>query len=1200
MGDVAERNPLCAVLLEGELSAVFNDLETESNVELVDYLNVVSVPRKDMLSEDVVVNAVNTEGVVNVQVRRNSTVDVTFVFETSDESESERNVGVRALIDSGAAGNFMSQRFVEEYGIATRRKEKSITAVLADKASCVVIGFETVEIKMFIGGHVECICFDVMPTLSYSVILGVPWLLRHNPWISWSAGIMCFSNCACDATGSRLLNPLMSPSMLGCSAVIKFGEVMDDCDVFESCDSVVVDVDLPLAYRDFVDVFSAVKADMLPEHRPYDCAITLKQPDCVPPFSPIYSLSEQDRISLKEYIDENLKKGFIRKSSSPAGAGVFFVPKKDGAKRLCVDYRGLNELTVRNSFPMPLIADLLDRVRRAKVFSKIDLRGAYNLVRIKPGDEWKTAFRCMYGHFEYLVMPFGLTNAPAVFQSMMVDIFRDILDVFVVVYLDDLLIFSEDFDSHVAHVREVLSRLREFKLYAKASKCVFHADSVEFLGFVVSAGGVRMAEDKVAAIKDWPVPRRVKDVQSFLGFCNFYRRFIKSFSENSRVLSDLTKKDVAWNWTPECQAAFEKLKSSILNAPSVHHPNFDLPFVLETDASDFAVGAVLSQPVDLDHLDDLRPVGFYSRKLLPAEVNYDIHDKELLAILCALDHWSHYLLGSPFKIRVYSDHRNLVYFRSRRTLSPRLLRWSAVLNQFDFVIVYQRGDVNVGADALSRRVDFSDGKESRETKDVVECLLPEKFWSLNAVSVSAPTKHKVKEVSDVIEQFEIIKARHNSVFAGHSGRHRTFELVARDFSWPGMRKQIYDFVDSCAICQKVKVSRQKAGGLLKPLEIASRPWSDISMDFIVGLPVSNGFDSILVVVDRFSKMSHFFAVNESINASTLARLLMDQVVKLHGIPESIVSDRGPQFNSLFWKECWSLLGCRINLSTAAHPQSDGQTERANQTLEHYLRCFVNYHQDNWSSFLSFAEFALNNLVSSSTGVSPFFANYGFNPRMDDFSLKESKVQKLSDWLTDIKSIHVSVGLALHEASGRMKYYADSKRREVVFKVGNLVWLSTSNLKSTRPSKKLDYRRIGPFEIVEKINDAAYKLKLPQSMRIHPVFHVSLLTAFVKPNAYQEPVNPDAVVVEGELEFEVEEILASRKGKAGTEFLVRWKGFGDFENSWEPIENVLNCWDLVEFYRKFSPNVHRPPTDELRRLGKFLPLFIKRDVMSRIP
>jgi hypothetical protein len=1119
-------------------------------------------------------------GLVKALLNRNATVDVSLKFGSGC---NDILLGVRALLDSGAAGNLISRDFVVEGNIPTRKKEKPVQVVLANKDTSVRLDYETVELEVVVGDHVEIMSFEVMPSLSFPLILGLPWLLRHNPRIDWRLGKLIFENCRCSNVEGN------SVSMMSCASVIKFGEILDDSDIFDSVEPVVCDVVLPVDYAQFEDVFSATKTDILPEHRLYDCEIQLKQPDSVPPYSPIYSLPEQDRLDLKKYIDEMLDKGFIRKSNSPAGAGVFFVPKKDKSKRLCVDYRGLNELTVRNSFPMPLISELLDRVRRAKIFTKIDLRGAYNLVRIKPGDEWKTAFRCQYGHFEYLVMPFGLTNAPAIFQGMMVDIFRDILDIYVVIYLDDLLIFSVDEATHVGHVQEVLSRLRKFRLYAKASKCVFHSESVEFLGFVVSASGLCMAEDKLAAVKEWPVPSRVKDVQSFLGFCNFYRRFIKSFSEISRCLSDLTKKDVVWCWSDDCQLAFESLKDAILSAPSLHHPDFLLPFVLETDASDFAVGAVLSQPFSAEFLS---PVGFFSRKLSSAEVNYDVHDKELLAIVCALDHWSHYLLGSPHVIKVFTDHRNLVYFRTRRTLSPRLLRWSAFLNQFDFVISYRKGELNIGADSLSRRSDFISEGGSRSTNVVEECLLPDKFWNLNVIEVdtiNSKKAHLAKQIDDKEEQFAIIKSRHELPLAGHPGRLRTFELVARDFIWPGMRQMIYNYVDACSICQKAKYSRKKPSGLLNPLPISSRPWKDISMDFIVKLPVSNGFDSILVVVDRFSKMSHFIPVSEKISSVELVEVVFNYIFKLHGIPDTIVSDRGPQFISNFWKELWSFVGSKACLSTAAHPESDGQTERTNQSLEQYLRCYVSYLQNDWSNYLPFAEFALNNSISSSTGKTPFFANYGFNPRMDSFDSGHIKTQRLEQWIDELKVIHLGVEFALKEASNKIKFYADKKRSHMHFEVGEYVWLSTENLNTSRPCKKLEFKRIGPFKIIQKLSEVSFKLELPSSMRIHPVFHVSLLTKFRSNDAEFQNVLPDPIIIEGNEEFEVEEILGSRLRDSVTEFLVKWKGYDSSENTWEPIHNVVHCWGLVRiFYRRFKDQVHRPSVKELKAIGKFLP------------
>ena len=317
-------------------------------------------------------------------------------------------------------------------------------------------------------------------------------------------------------------------------------------------------------------------------------------PDTVPPYGPIYSLSEPELKVLKDYIDENLAYGFICHSSSPAGSPILFVKKKDGSLCLCVDYRGLNKITIKNHYPLPLINELLDQLSKAKVFTKIDLRGAYNLVRIAPGEEWKTAFRTRYGHYEYTVMPFGLCNAPATFQHFMNNVLSDYLDQFAIAYLDDILIFSPTYKTHVSHVKKVLNRLRTHSLFAKLEKYCFHKNKVEFLGFIVSHEGVIMDDTKISAITSWPTPCNVKDIQSFLGLANFYRRFIKDFSKVVTPLTCLTKDKVPWNWDEKAQSSFDTLKSCFTTAPILHYFYPTKPITVETDASDYVVGAVLS------------------------------------------------------------------------------------------------------------------------------------------------------------------------------------------------------------------------------------------------------------------------------------------------------------------------------------------------------------------------------------------------------------------------------------------------------------------------------------------------------------------------------------------------------------------------------------------------------------------------------
>uniref|UniRef100_A0A8C5PY86 ribonuclease H n=1 Tax=Leptobrachium leishanense TaxID=445787 RepID=A0A8C5PY86_9ANUR len=556
----------------------------------------------------------------------------------------DRSVNVSAIIDSGASNNFFDLTLATSLAIPTRLKKTPTPLQMVDGSTLRTgpITHETTPLLLLIGTkHQERLQWDIVPSPLFPLVLGLPWLRTHNPSIDWSSNTVSFPSHHCQ----HFCMNGYTTEKIGFSTYPAS--------------------ELPVKYSDFQDVFEKKGADTLPPHREYDCPIDLL-PGAPIPHGRIYNLSVPESQSLKEYIEDGLQKGFIRHSTSPAGAGIFFVGKRDGGLRPCVDYRALNAITVRNRYPLPLIPELLDRVKDACIFTKIDLRGAYNLVRMRRGDEWKTAFRSRYGHFEYRVMPFGLCNAPAAFQHFLNDIFRDILDTFLVIYLDDLLIFSRSLQEHEQHVRLVLSRLRQHKLYGKIEKSTFETPSIEFLGYILSPGHVEMDEAKVKAILDWPTPKDKKAVQQFMGFANFYRRFIRSFSHLSAPITSLTKKDVRFQWSAEAQQAFERLKKSFTQAPVLKQPEAHLPYYLETDASDIALGAILSQRSGDKKL--LHPVAFYSRRLNSAERNYNIGEKELLAIKNALEEWRHLLEGATHPVTVFTDHRNLEYLRTAKRL----------------------------------------------------------------------------------------------------------------------------------------------------------------------------------------------------------------------------------------------------------------------------------------------------------------------------------------------------------------------------------------------------------------------------------------------------------------------------------------------------------------------------------------------------
>jgi transposase InsO family protein len=450
---------------------------------------------------------------------------------------------------------------------------------------------------------------------------------------------------------------------------------------------------------DYSDIFAEKDDLALPAHSKFDCSIPIK-PGSKPTRSKFYPMTFDEKEAMNEWITTNLNRGFIRRSKSEWASPCFFI-KQNGKKRLCMDYRSLNSVTLKSKAAIPLMSEVFLTLSSAKIFTCIDLRTAYHQVRVADDDVHKTAFITPMGQFESLVMLFGLTNAPSDFQAIMNEIFFD-LD-YVLAYLDDITIFSENEEEHEARTRIVFDRLRKHGFYCNLEKCQFNLSQISYLGYIVSSEGLTMDPAKVSAVTDWPTPTRKKDVQSFLGFANFYRRFICNFSNVTIPLTQLLKKGADFVWTKECNLAFEKLKIAFTNGNMLLHPSDSKPFVMETDASDFALGAVLYQPND-DNV--LQPVGFYSRQLLPAERNYPVYERELLAIVASLKHWRHLLMGSRHQISIRSDHKNLLYFQTATSMSPRMARWSMYLSCFDFAIHYLKGSENERADLLSRRSDY--------------------------------------------------------------------------------------------------------------------------------------------------------------------------------------------------------------------------------------------------------------------------------------------------------------------------------------------------------------------------------------------------------------------------------------------------------------------------------------------------------------
>ncbi|SOV07855.1 uncharacterized protein UDID_19598 [Ustilago sp. UG-2017a] len=1180
-----------------------------------------------------------------------------------------QNHPARILADTGAGLSIVSDSFISKYQIPTKpTKTRSIHGVTGHQL-CIN---SSASMQVSIGTHnLGVVEASVADTADYDLILGFTELRKLKPTIQWDTGQLEFKTQEQDrppkrppeaaragdltmrrptlhgnefVSAERILQAALEDGPIGFmlleeppSSLPAFGFVPTGADkgveMEVEVDKVVTAADIPKPYQHLRDVFDEVEADKLPHHTEHDLHLELIEGG-KPPQGPLYLKGPKEMSELRRYLEENLEKGFIRPSKSPARSPVLFVPKKDGGLRLCVDYRGLNEITVKNRAPLPLIEEQLFLLRKARIYTKLDLRAAYNLIRIAKGDEWKTAFGTQLGLYEYLVMPFGLANAPAHFQSFINDIFRDIIGVYVVVYLDDFLIFSDTEESHVKHVTEVLTRLRSNRLFAKLSKCEFHTKTVEFLGYIIKPTGIEMDPGKVQTVKEWPMPASIHDIQRFLGFANFYRRFIAHFARIAKPLTSLvkpTERFRKFELPEEAQQAFHQLIQAFTSAGVLQHFDYHLPTRLETDASDFAIAGVLKQ----EHEGCWHPVAFYSRKMSSAERNYEIHDKELLAVVACLTQWRHMLAGLPSQLVILTDHEALKYFKSQRRITGRQARWAVLLADFDFILQYRPGDKGGEPDALTRRADMQPAGEEQEHN--VRQLLPPRVFAETAdhdstlvapmlsmesiaskglkdlVKIFQPLDQELQEIHSkksfevkdnlwysggrlVIPKvtmpgrtnnrhsrsakevdgqslsvehlrFMVMTQCHDGVTAGHVGRDATIKAAQRHYWWPSMTAWIADYVASCPVCARYKAPRHCPYGLLQPLATPDRPWGSISLGFIEGLPPSRDYDSILVIVDRLTKFAILAPTYKTVTAKQTAVLLYGHMVRLFGYPDHMVSDRGRQFISGAWKAFAEQMGVKHSLSTAYHPQTDGQTERVNQVVEQYLRMYCNYEQNDWADLLDTAAFVYNNTVHNSIGVSPFFACYGWNPKAHPDIPQRLGVNDPGrlEYLMDGKERCKYLQEQIREAQRRTVDQYNRKHKDIEFKVGDMVYINRRNWKTRRPTLKLDTWFAGPYPVQERIGRRAYRITLPANLRVHDVFHVSMLEPARTSSLAQRAEQPTIPSLPDEdLDFEVEALIDKRSHHGVIEYKVLWRGYSEEAASWEPVSN-LNCPDLIQEY-----------------------------------
>ena len=606
------------------------------------------------------------------------------------------------------------------------------------------------------------------------------------------------------------------------------------------------------------------------------------------------------------------------------------------------------------------------------------------------------------------------------------------------------------------------------------TKCTFAAHETLFLGHKISDKGLQVDSRKIDAVATWPTPHDVKTLRSFLGMAGYFRKFIHHYADRVSVLTALLRKSKIWQWTNQCQQAFEWVKLALQQAPVLALPDLSKSFEVVTDASQEALGGILMQKNDMDVL---HPVAYESRKLTPAERNYTTGEQELLAVVHALKTWRCYLMGAIPPVTVRTDHMPLTYLPSKEALSGRQARWVEFLSRFHLEWVHTKGVTNP-ADAFSRvvyairersRDETSEGQESFLSR--LKEALPHDSWinqdDNRHLWLSRDGVRWVDGRLYVPEEgtlrHDVLRHCHENRYAGHQGIARTKELVSRLYFWPRLFSDVKIFVEQCRSCQVNKPTNQRPAGLLQSLPIPEKAWGSMTMDFITHLPLTrHGNDTIVVMVDRLTKVTRLAPAKETIDAPGVARIVMHEVIRHYGAPKEIITDRDTRFMSKFWKCLCELLDIKHKSSTAYHPQTDGQTERHNRTLEEYLRHYVNPMCNDWDEYLDTAELAMNGAHNSSIKTTPNFMLYGHEidiPMMSELPgspcpAAHAMGTTWHDRLARAKS-------AIAAAHEHQKRYYDQRRTPIEFAVGDDVLLSTRHIRLPHtPARSLMPRAIG--------------------------------------------------------------------------------------------------------------------------------------------
>lgn len=808
--------------------------------------------------------------------------------------------------------------------------------------------------------------------------------------------------------------------------------------------------------------------------------------------------------ALQRYVNaelqEMLEQGVVEPSSSPWSSPIVMVKKKDGSYRFCVDFRKLNKVTERDAYPLPFVTHTLDKLRDATFLTSLDIKSAYWQVPLTEESKPLTAFTIPgRGLFQFCRMPMGLHNSSATWQRLVDNVLGAGLEPYVFVYLDDIVIVTREFDKHLEILREVFERLRAANLTLSRDKCHFCRRELKFLGYVIDEGGLHVDPEKVSAILNLPVPRNVKEVRRILGMTSWYRRFIPNYATVVSPINNLLRKNTKFQWDESCAIAFDKLKGHLVSAPIMNCPDFDRPFCIQTDASDYGLGATLTQ----EYPEGERVICYISRSLNRNERRFSCTEKECLAVVWAVEKFRPYIEATHFT--VITDHFALKWLNSLTDPSGRLARWSVRLQQFDFEVLHRRGKDNVVPDALSRAVPIIDEVEVAEPLIEFPDITDRWYLKMRESVAKDPLNHPLWRVNDGqlykktrASEFEtgqnsgwklvvpksyrkgVIATHHEVPTAGHCGVWKTFHRVMLHYYWPKMKTDITHYVRTCSTCIQQKPEQKAPAGLLSGRPEVTQPWEMLSIDVVGPLPKSSsGYIYILSIQDYFSKFCLFLPMRNQ-SAKTISRLLEEHIFLLFGVPRILISDNGRNFTGSEFRNLLKSYGVKFVCTPYYHPESN-PCERQHRTVKTMLASYVRDNHREWDKFLPKVACAIRTAKHESTGQSPYAVNFGREMTLHGnyFKLRD----KTPDSNTvnrppDFGKLFEDVRSRLDKAFQRSQRVYNLRRRDVQYQVGDRVWHKNHILSNASQyfTAKLAPKFVGPFVVSKKVSPWAYELK----------------------------------------------------------------------------------------------------------------------------